>query len=129
MNRTIVERAWCIRLNVGLPKNFWAEAVSKTVFIINRSPNTSLGNKVAQEVWTEKEVDYSGMKIFGCPAYVHVPGDVRSKLDAKSKRCIFIGYERGVKGYKLWDPEKKKAVISRDVVFDETSMVKAYHGL
>lgn len=129
MNRTIAERARCIRLNAGLPKNFWAEAVSMAVFIVNRSPSTALGNKVAQEVWTEKEVDYSRMKIFGCPAYVHVPGDERSKLDAKSKQCIFLGYEKGVKGYKLWDSQSKKVVISRDVVFDEASMVSAHKGI
>ena len=28
MNRTIAERARCLRLNAGLPKSFWAEAVS-----------------------------------------------------------------------------------------------------
>ncbi|KAG8481615.1 hypothetical protein CXB51_026469 [Gossypium anomalum] len=29
----------------------------------------------------------------------------------------------GVKGYKLWCPENKKVMISRDVVFDETAML------
>ena len=29
---------------------------------------------------------------FGCISYVHVELDRRSKLDPKSKRCIFIGY-------------------------------------
>lgn len=85
MNRTIAERARCMRLNARLSKDFWAEAVSMAVYIINRLPSTALGNKVAQEVWTGKEVDYSGMRIFECPAYVHVSGDERSKLDVKSK--------------------------------------------
>jgi hypothetical protein len=35
------------------------------------------------------------------------------------KKCIFIGYKDGVKGYKLWNPETKKVVYSRDVVFRE----------
>ena len=73
-----------------------------------------------------KEVDYLLMRIFGCPAYVHIPIEERSKLDSKSKKCIFLGFEKGVKGYKLWDPVAQKVVISGDVVFDEKSMIKDF---
>ena len=126
MNKTIAERTWCMRLNAGLLKAFWAEVVNMACFIIYRSPSVALDGKVAEEVWTEKEVNYSILRIFGCPTYVHIPSKERSKLDAKSKQCIFLGYEKGVKGYKLWNPETKKLVISRDVVFDEASMVKTH---
>ena len=36
-------------------------------------------------------------------------------MDKKAEKCIFIGYKDGVKGYKLWNPETKKIVYSRDV--------------
>ena len=55
---------------------------------------------------------------------MYVPSDERSKLDAKSKKCIFLGYNKGVKGYKFWDPVDKKVVISKDVDFDEQSMLQ-----
>jgi hypothetical protein len=42
-----------------------------------------------------------------------------SLLDIKDEKCIFIGYKDGLKGYKLWNPETKKVVYSRDVVFRE----------
>jgi len=124
MNRSLTERARCLRLNAGLPKCFWAEAVSMACYLINRSPRASLGGKVVEEVWTGNAVDFSHLRIFGYPAYVHVPSDERSKLDAKSKKCIFPGYKKGVKGYKFWDPVDKKVVISRDAVFDEHSMLQ-----
>uniref|UniRef100_A0A2N9GSE2 CCHC-type domain-containing protein n=1 Tax=Fagus sylvatica TaxID=28930 RepID=A0A2N9GSE2_FAGSY len=126
LNRTITETARCLRLNAELPKIFWAEAVDMACYIINRSPRVALDGKVAEEVWTGQEVDYSFMRIFGCPAYVHISGEDMSKLDPKSKKCIFLGFKKGVKGYKLWDPVAQKVVISRDVVFDEKSMTKAY---
>uniref|UniRef100_A0A2N9FLA5 CCHC-type domain-containing protein n=1 Tax=Fagus sylvatica TaxID=28930 RepID=A0A2N9FLA5_FAGSY len=118
--------ARCLRLNAELPKIFWAEAVDMACYIINRSPRVALDGKVAEEVWIGQEVDYSFMRIFGCPAYVHISGEDRSKLDPKSKKCIFLGFKKGVKGYKLWDPVAQKVVISRDVVFDEKSMTKAF---
>ncbi|KAE8693888.1 putative pentatricopeptide repeat-containing protein [Hibiscus syriacus] len=97
MNRSLNERARCLRLNAGLPKHFWAEAVNMACYLINRSPRASLAGKVTEEVWTGHDVSFDNLRIFGCPAYVHVPADERSKLDAKSKECIFLGYKKGQK--------------------------------
>ena len=44
-------------------------------------------------------------------------------MDNKSKRCIFIGYKNGLKGYKLWNPEIRKVVYNQDVVFREVKDV------
>ena len=46
----------------------------------------------------------------------------RTKLDLKSKICIFLGYAHGVKGYCLWDPTTHKIVISKDVIFVEVQL-------
>ena len=124
MNRTLLERARCMRLNAELPKNFWAEAVNTACYIINRSPSSAIDFKIPEEVWSGKPIDFSKLRIFGCPGYVHVQSEERSKLDAKSRKCIFLGYAQGVKGYRLWDPVAKKKVISNDVVFDEAHMLK-----
>ena len=37
---------------------------------------------------------------------------------------MFVGFKKGVKCYKIWDPKNKKFALSRDVTFDEASMVK-----
>ena len=124
MNKTIVERAWCLRLNVGLEKKFWAEIVNMACYLINRSPRATLHGKVVDEVWIGSQVDYSSLRLFGCPTYVHIPNEDRSKLDEKSRQCIFLGYQKGVKGFKIWDPKANKVVISRDVVFDEKTMLQ-----
>ena len=52
-------------------------------------------------------------------SYVHVPDSQRRKLDAKAHRAIFVGYPPGVKGYKLYDLEKKKFIVSRNIQFFE----------
>ncbi|KAK2993514.1 hypothetical protein RJ640_025524 [Escallonia rubra] len=38
-------------------------------------------------------------------------------------KFIWLGYKAGVKGYRLWDPDAKKRIVSYDVVFDESSMM------
>ncbi|KAG8478499.1 hypothetical protein CXB51_028393 [Gossypium anomalum] len=120
MNRTIMEKVRCMLSNANLPKSFWAEAASTARFLINRSPSIAIEKNTPQEVWSGNPANYSDLKIFRCPAYAHVDN---GKLEPRSIKCIFLGYKAGVKGYKLWCPENRKVVISRDVVFDETAMI------
>ncbi|KAG8488067.1 hypothetical protein CXB51_018276 [Gossypium anomalum] len=47
----------------------------------------------------------------------------RSPSVAIEKKTPQEVWSAGVKGYKLWCPENRKVVISRDVVFDETAML------
>jgi hypothetical protein len=100
------------------------EAVNYACFITHQSQSAVIDFKVLEEAWTSKPVDYLVLKIFGCPAYVHVQSGERSKLDSKSRKCIFLGFQIGVKGYRLWDPVSKKKIVSRDVVFDEAYMLR-----
>ena len=47
-----------------------------------------------------------------------------NKLDPRAKKGMFVGSNKGVKCYKIWDPKNKKFVLSRDVTFDKTSILK-----
>ena len=69
-------------------------------------------------------MDYSTLQIFGCPAYSLVDSQKRNKLKSKSKKCIFIGFTKELKCFRLWDPKKRSAFTSIDVVFDEESMLR-----
>ena len=47
------------------------------------------------------------MKVFGSVAYAHVQAPQRTKLEDKSKKLVFIGYDEKTKGYKLFNPTTK----------------------
>jgi len=49
---------------------------------------------------------------------MHVDDQVRTKLDDKIKRMIFVGYNQKSKWYKLYNPNEGKMVINKDVEFD-----------
>ena len=63
----------------------------------------------------------SHLKVFGCIAYVHIPDELRSKLDPKAEKCVFVGYSLEQKGYKCYNPVTRELRVSRDVVFYEMS--------
>jgi hypothetical protein len=47
-----------------------------------------------------------------------------AKLDPRAKKAVFMGFSEGVKAVRLWNPESKKVIVSRDVAFDESVMLK-----
>ena len=119
INRTLVETARSILVNANLPHSFWAEALSTATFLRNRSPTKAVCGMTPHEAWTGEKPRVDGLRVFGCQAFVHVPKDERKKLDSKSRKCILLGYGMTTKGYRLYDPLKKKGFHSRDVIFNE----------
>ena len=66
------------------------------------------------------------LRVFGCKIFVYEPKDERSKLDAKTKQCIFLGYGHEEFEYRLWDPIENKIVRSKDVVFLEDQTIEDF---
>ncbi|KAH9752737.1 hypothetical protein KPL71_014822 [Citrus sinensis] len=118
-NRIILDMARNMLKSKRLPKEFWAEAVACAVYLSNRSTTRSVLGKTPQEAWSGRKPGISHLRVFGSITHVHVPDESRAKLDDKSEKFIFIGYDNNSKGYKLYNPNNGKIVISRDVVFDE----------
>ncbi|KAI5342160.1 hypothetical protein L3X38_010035 [Prunus dulcis] len=49
-------------------------------------------------------------------------GELRSKLDDSVVKCIFVGYGKCEKGYRVYNLHTKKIEVSRSVIFDEGSL-------
>lgn len=118
-NRTILDMARSMLKGKKLPKEFWAEAVACAIYLSNRSPTRSVWGKTPQEAWSGRKPGISHLRVFESVAHVHIPDERRAKLEDKSEKFIFVGYDPNSKGYKLYIPNNKKIVVSRDVVFDE----------
>ncbi|KAL3533477.1 hypothetical protein ACH5RR_006998 [Cinchona calisaya] len=103
----------------NMPKSFWAEAVSCTIYVLNRSLRRCNYGRTPYETWIGKKPHISHLKVFGSLAYAHVPDALRKKLDDKAEKCIFLGYSHETKGYELFNPDTRKVIICRDVTFDQ----------
>ena len=110
-NRTIMEMARSMLKGKNLPNEYWAEAVACAVYILNRSPTKIVKNMIPQQEWSGKHCVFH-LRVFGCIAYAHVTKEVRSKLDDKGEKCIFIGYDEQYKPYKLFNHITKKVIIT-----------------
>ena len=119
MNRTIQETARSMIHGAGLSDEFWAEAVLTAVILRNRGPTKAVNDMTPYQCFTGNKPNVSNLRVFGCTAYMHIAKETRKKWDAKSTKCIFIGYCTQSKGYRLWNPETRRVHESRDVIFFE----------
>ena len=55
---------------------------------------------------------------------MHIDPTTRTKLDAKSKKCFFVGYGGSEFGYHLWDDQDWKIIGSKYVIFNERILYK-----
>ena len=92
--------------------------------VINLSPAVALQSDVPNSVWYGKDVSYDHLRLFCCKTFVDVPKDERSKLDAKTRQCIFIRYVLYEFCYRIYDPIKKKLMRIRDIIIMENQTIE-----
>ncbi|PKH48991.1 hypothetical protein CRG98_050339, partial [Punica granatum] len=120
-HRHILNVARALRFNAELPLKFWGECVLTATYLINYTPTPVLSGKSPYEILFGKPPSYNHLRIFGSSCYaLHKPKS-KDKFADRSRRCIFIGYPNGKKGWKLYDLDTEEVFVSRDVVFYEDS--------
>ena len=97
----IMEAAREILHDQYLPMHIWAEASRIVVYVHNRTPHKVIENKTSEEVFCSKKPEISHLKIFGCPVYIHIPKEKRTKLDPSGRKGIFVGYNETSKEYRI----------------------------
>jgi hypothetical protein len=98
-NRTLVEIARCMLYSKGLHKKNWVEAICCDNFILNKVPTKSVMHVTPKEKWNGRKPDISNFKIFGSECWAHIPDEKWKNLEAKTHKCIFIGYDENFGHY------------------------------
>jgi hypothetical protein len=77
-----------------LPNSLWAEATSTVVYIQNRCPHAILKDNTPEEVFSGIKPEVGHLRIFGCPVYIHVPKEKRTKMEPSGKKGVVWGTMR-----------------------------------
>jgi len=69
-NQTVVGMARSMMKAKSMPAEFWGEAVSTAVFILNRSPTKALEGRTPCEAWHGRMPNVAFLRMFGCIGHV-----------------------------------------------------------
>ncbi|KAI7965543.1 hypothetical protein MJO29_001291 [Puccinia striiformis f. sp. tritici] len=117
-NRTTIEKARTLLATSGLPLTWWGEAVTTSVYLENRSPDSSINFASPHELWHGSPPDLTRLVPFGCRAVAYIEKHRRdSKFSPSGVEAIFLGYDEHHHSYKLWVPSTSKILVTHHVKF------------
>jgi hypothetical protein len=103
----------------GMPTTFWGEAVATSVYLQNRAPTKSLNGITPYEAWHGHKLDVQHLPTFSCVAFIKATTPHMRKLEDRGTKVVFIGYRKGAKAWRFYNPASGCAIMSRDAIFDE----------
>lgn len=86
----------------NLSNSLCAEVVSTTIYLLNISPTRALRKTTPFQEWKGVKSTVKHLRVFGSVSFVLIPIRGLQKLDAKSKKHIFVGYYNDSKSYRLY---------------------------
>ena len=75
--------------------------------------------KSPYELFTGLRPNLSKINVFGTKCYSYI--DNPKKLDGRDKEGIFVGYDKGIPAYLVYDPTTRNIIRARNVVFDDAN--------
>ena len=70
-------------------------------------------------MFTSENLDISHLQIFGCPIYVHIPREKRTKIEPSGNKGTFVGYNEASKSFRTYVYGVIHIEVSRDETFHE----------
>ena len=120
MNRSIAEGVTTLLSQSGLTRTWWEDAATHWLHGKIRLPSSTTAPLTPFELFYGRKPDLSSMRPFGCLAYVHLQKDQRPALLPHAAQCVLIGYPVDYKGWRFWDPQGRKEIVSDSAVFRES---------
>ena len=93
--------------------------MASSVHVFNRTPRRSGSAMSPLEAITGKKPTLDHLRVFGCPAYSHVPSQQRTKMSPPARKGVFVGYTPNSQSWMVYFPSTRTIISSRSVTFDE----------
>jgi transposase InsO family protein len=114
LNRRLIERVRAFRIQTGLPKALWAEALQFAVWLKNRTTTKVLGDVTPLERLTGQKPNLGGLPEWGQKVWVHDPD--YDKLHARALEAHWVGYDlASTHAHRIYWPARRWVTVERNV--------------
>jgi transposase InsO family protein len=127
MIRTTNNVTRTLLFQASMPSSYWADALATATHLLNRLPTKTLDMITPFFALYGTHPSYHDLRAFGCTCYPNLTATTPHKLAPRSSLCVFIGYSPDHKGYRCLDLNTNRVIISRHVIFDETTFPFSRH--
>ena len=80
-NRSIVSAVKAMIHDQSFLMVLWAKACNTTMYLQKKNPHWILKDKTLDESFTSVRREIGNLRIFGCPVYIHIHVEMRTKLE------------------------------------------------
>lgn len=98
-NHHIVDTGHALLAHASMPMTYWDEAFQTVVFLINRMPSLNTTNISPFERLFHQPPNYLILRNFRSLRYPFLRPYNKTKLNFRSGKCIFLGYNSSHRGY------------------------------
>ena len=119
--RTINNVVRSLLFQASMPPSYWVEGLHTATHLLNILPTKTLASSTPHLALSGAAPSYDHLRVFGCACYPNLSSTATHKLTPRSVMSVFLGYSAHHKGYRCLDLQSNQVIISRHVVFDETS--------
>lgn len=91
--------------------------ISTAVYLLNISPTKSVLNKALHEALIGSIPLAYHLRVLKCVVFSKLNSHHLKNYEAKSIKCIFLGYNTELTAYKLYDPSSRKVYVNRNIVY------------
>ena len=117
LNRTLDEGITTLLSQSGLSRVWWEDAATHFLYGKMRIPSSITTPDSPFDLFYGRKGSVSQLRPFGCLAYVHLQKDQRKPFESHATQCVLVGYPVDYKGWRFWNPETRKEIISNSTIF------------
>lgn len=91
--------------------------------IINLRSSKASPDRTPVEIFSGRKPSVRDLRIFGSTVFVKDNSSNFGKLDVHSEECILLSYDDRAKGYRCFQPSKRRVLVPQDLRMIESSHV------